>query len=119
MSDPETREGGCHCGAVAYRATVDLGQTMQCNCSHCQAKGFILTFVPADAFELLSGEDSLAEYRFHKHVIAHRFCKVCGVQPFGEGAMPDGTPTVAVNVRTIAGIDLDALSPQSVDGRSF
>lgn len=113
-----TIEGGCHCGAVRYRADADLDSTLQCNCSHCQAKGFILTFTPADRFELLSGEDKLTEYRFNTQTIAHRFCSVCGTQAFARGAMPDGSATACINVRTVDGIDLDALTPHSHDGRS-
>jgi hypothetical protein len=114
----KTIEGGCHCGAVRYRAEADLGSTLECNCSHCQAKGFILTFTPADSFELLSGEDKLTEYRFNTHKIAHLFCSVCGTQPFARGAMPDGTPMASINVRSIDDIDLDALEPQKHDGRN-
>jgi len=27
----ETREGGCHCGRVRFRATIDLDRLSQCN----------------------------------------------------------------------------------------
>ena len=57
--------GGCHCQAVQYEVEVDLAKTFICNCSHCEMKGFILAFVPATSFTLLSGEDSLTEYRFN------------------------------------------------------
>jgi len=114
-----TTTGGCHCGAVGYRADSDLDSTLQCNCSHCQAKVFVLTFTPADRFELLSGEDKLTEYRFNSQTIAHRFCSICGTQPFARGAMPDGMPTACINVRTVDSIDLDVLTPHRHDGRSM
>jgi hypothetical protein len=112
-------QGGCHCGNVRFEADVDLGQAITCNCSHCQAKGFILTFVPADNFTLLKGDGAQTEYRFNKKAIQHLFCATCGVQSFGRGEMPDGTATVAVNVRCLDGVDLEALQPQKVDGRGF
>jgi len=112
-------QGGCHCGNVRFEADVDLAHVMTCNCSHCQAKGFMLTFVPADNFRLLKGEDAQTEYLFNKRAIQHLFCSTCGVQSFGRGQMPDGTPTVAVNVRCLDGVDLETLEPQKVDGRSF
>jgi hypothetical protein len=115
----QTYQGGCHCGAVRFEAEADLDGTMQCNCSHCEKKGFILAFTPLEKFRLISGEDRLTEYRFNRHAIAHRFCSVCGIQPFGFGAMPDGTQTAAVNVRCIDGVDLAALAPQAFDGRSL
>jgi hypothetical protein len=32
--------------------------------------------------------------------------------------MPDGTKMAAVNVRCLEGVDLDAIKPRQVDGRS-
>jgi hypothetical protein len=111
--------GACHCGAVRYEAEADLGQTIQCNCSHCETKGIILTFTPVENFRLLSGEARLTEYRFNKHKIAHRFCAICGAQPFAFATNPDGTPMAAINLRCVEGIDLAALTPQKFDGRSL
>jgi hypothetical protein len=113
-------EGSCHCGKVAFAVEADPPTSaMSCNCSHCRRKGFLLTFVPVEQFRLLRGEDSLTDYRFHKHAITHRFCATCGAQPFAEGKMPDGTPTRAVNLRCVETVDLDALEVQAVDGASF
>jgi len=115
----ETKTGHCHCGAVQYQAQVDLSQAVyECNCSHCQAKGFLLQFVPADNFTLIKGEDSLTEYRFNTEKIAHLFCKVCGVQCFGKG-QKDGHPTWAINVRTIDGAEPTELTRTPVNGRAY
>jgi hypothetical protein len=111
--------GGCHCGAVRYEVTADLDQTMTCNCSRCSKLGWILTFAPAQDFKLLSGEANLIDYRFNKKVIHHLFCSTCGIESFGRGARPDGTPTVAINVCCLDGVDPSALSPKAVDGRKF
>ena len=116
----EQREGGCHCGEVRFTVKVDLGQpVMECNCSHCQAKSFLLSFIPAGDFELHSGQDRLTEYQFNKRRITHQFCAACGVQPFARGSGPDGREMVAINVRSLDGIDLWALTRKPVDGRSF
>jgi hypothetical protein len=32
--------------------------------------------------------------------------------------MPDGTPTVGINLRCIEGLDVEALDPKPWDGRS-
>ena len=67
--------GGCHCGKVRFSADVDLSKpVIECNCSHCQGKGFLLAFGPRAALELEQGEDALVEYRFNTHKIAHQFC---------------------------------------------
>jgi hypothetical protein len=113
-------EGSCHCGKVAFRVEAAAPTiAMSCNCSHCRRKGFLLAFFPADQFTLLRGEDSLTDYLFYKHNITHRFCRECGVQPFAEGKMPDGSPTRAVNLRCVEAIDPDGLELQKVDGASF
>ena len=111
--------GGCHCGAVKYEVEADLSEVMDCNCSHCAKKGFLLAFVPADQFQLLSGEESLTEYRFNKKAIAHLFCSICGVQSFGRGSGPDGKEVVALNARCLDGIDMSTLTIKHVDGKSW
>ena len=114
----QTYEGGCHCGAVRFSCEADLSTVLECNCSHCSKKGFLLAFVPKHQFRLTSGEDKLTEYRFNKHVIAHQFCSICGVQPHGFGKMPDGTETAAINARCIDGVDLTTLNRVPYDGAS-
>ncbi|MDX3907768.1 MAG: GFA family protein [Pigmentiphaga sp.] len=113
-------EGSCHCGAVAF--TVDAPvptEANSCNCSHCRRKGFLLSFVPEDAFRLTQGGDNLQSYRFHSNRIEHMFCTACGTQPFARGALPDGTPTRAINLRCVPSIDLDGLQIRRVDGASY
>ena len=99
-------QAGCHCGAVRFKVETDFAQVIECNCSHCHMKGFVLTFTPVEQFELVSGADSLTEYRFNKKVLAHQFCKVCGVQPHAFGTGPDGMKMAAVNLRCVDGLDL-------------
>lgn len=119
MPDAKNYRGSCHCGRVRYDVTADLTQVMECNCSHCQRKGFILAFVPPSQFTLKAGEQEMTEYQFNKKIIHHLFCRVCGVEPFARGKMPDGSPAVAINVRCLEGIDPDALKPMPFDGRSL
>jgi hypothetical protein len=112
-------QGSCQCGAVQYEAELDLDKTLTCNCSRCQRMGFVLAFAPAGDFQLKRGEDNLTEYRFNKKAIRHLFCKTCGVEGFAYGSMPDGSPTVAVNVNCLEGVQPRELRSQAVDGRSF
>lgn len=111
-------EGSCHCGRVAYTVEASLDQTITCNCSYCQRRGSILTFAPATSFSLDKGEDALTEYRFNTQKIQHLFCETCGIESFARGAMPDGTPMVAVNVRCLSGVEPMELEPTLFDGRS-
>jgi hypothetical protein len=104
---------------VRFTVEADLDQTITCNCSRCRPLGMILAFAPESAFDLKQGEGALSEYRFNQRKIAHLFCATCGVQSFGKAAGPDGVPMVAINARCLDGVDLNALAPKPVDGRSF
>jgi hypothetical protein len=113
-----TYSGGCHCGKVRYDVTTTIGPVMACNCSMCQKRGSLLTFVPAEQFDLRKGEDALTDYQFNKHIIHHLFCSTCGISSFSRGKSPDGKAMIAINVRCLDGIDLDALEVMKFDGRS-
>ena len=110
--------GSCQCGAVKYEVDADLDQTITCNCSRCQKLGSVLTFTSADKFALLSGEQSLTEYLFNKHAISHLFCKVCGIESFARGSMPNGSPMVAINANCLEGVEPRTLKSHHYDGRS-
>jgi hypothetical protein len=120
MPDTKTYTGSCHCGKVRYEVALDLGKVTACNCSMCGKKGTLLTFAPAEAFKLLSGEDVLTSYRFHKKVIDHNFCSICGVTSFARGKRPtDGAPLIAVNARCLEGVDVGALEIRNFDGKKL
>ncbi len=111
-------EGSCHCGAVAYTVEGEIDQVIECNCSHCSRKGFLLWFVPREQLQLRTPESALSTYRFNKHVIQHLFCKTCGTQSFGFGEN-QGVAMAAINVRCLENVDLKSLKTIPVDGRSF
>lgn len=119
MSETKTRKGSCHCGAVAFEAEMSLDGVIECNCSHCYRKGFVLAFTPRSAFRLIRGEEATTSYFFNRHNIEHRFCKTCGVQPFGYGKGPDGSEMAAINVRTLEDVEPWTWSAKRVDGRSY
>lgn len=81
--------GSCHCGTVTFTVNAEIpSQAISCNCSICRRTGSLLTFVPADQFELNSGNDQLKTYEFNKHKIQHQFCQRCGIQSFSSGCCP-------------------------------
>jgi hypothetical protein len=81
--------------------------------------GFVLAFASQDGFRLKSGSETLTEYLFNKKTIRHLFCRTCGVESFAYGKMPDGTPTVAINVNCLEEVDPRGLKSLHVDGRSY
>src|SRR5262245_59038009 len=90
MSETKTYGGGCHCGKVRFEIDADIGTLVSCNCSICAKSGTLLTFIGADKFKLLSGEEQLKDYQFNKKNIHHLFCTECGVRSFARGKAPDG-----------------------------
>ncbi|WP_444896202.1 hypothetical protein [Microbulbifer sp. SSSA005] len=49
--------GGCHCGAIRYRAQHERDSEEKlvahaCNCSMCEKVGFLHVIIPAENFKL-------------------------------------------------------------------
>ncbi len=57
-------KGSCHCSRVSFEVDGELGQVMECNCSHCARKGYLLWFVPRGKLHLATPESNLAIYTF-------------------------------------------------------
>ena len=76
--------GGCHCGAVLFRARLPDPPipALDCNCSVCSKTGFLHIMVPHDRLELITGRDALTSYRFGTGAAEHLFCSTCGVKSF-------------------------------------
>jgi hypothetical protein len=110
MAETTKYQGSCHCGNVRFEVKTDLANVISCNCS---------IFVPAADFELIAGDGAQSDYQFNRKNIHHLFCKTCGVRSFGHGKGPDGSAMYAVNVRTLDGVDLDALKVKQIDGKKF
>jgi len=86
---------------------------------HLQRKGSLLWFIPKTSFKRLTPEKDLGTYTFNKHFIKHHFCKTCGIHPFAEAADKTGKPMVAINVRTLGGVDPKSFPVKQFDGRSL
>ena len=79
MAETKNYTGGCHCGEVRFEVTADISSVVACNCSICQKRGALWSFVPADNFALRAGAEDLRDYQFGKKSIHHLFCAQCGV----------------------------------------
>lgn len=120
MTDATIHKGSCHCGKVRFEVEAEISSGMTCNCSICQRKGTVLTFVPESKFRLLSGEGEQTEYKFNKQIIQHLFCKTCGVESFARAVDPrTNTPTVAVNIRCLEDVDVEKIPTKQFNGRAM
>jgi hypothetical protein len=111
--------GSCHCGAVAYTLDDDPTEAIECNCSICRRKGYLLSFSSPERLRLETPREVLAVYTWNHHVVRHQFCKTCGCAPFGEGVAPDGTAMVAINLRCVEDLDLSKVRISPFDGASL
>jgi len=111
--------GNCHCGNIKFSVDTELSNALACNCSICSRKATLLVFVPTTQFQLLTPYENITTYTFNKHVIKHKFCAICGVQCFGEGTDPNGNTMVAVNIRCLENIDLDAIPVHHYNGKAI
>ena len=109
--------GGCQCKEVQWSVELPNTNALACNCSRCGVLGALWAFVPASAFVLHKGSEMLTEYRFNTKKIAHLFCNVCGVESFSRGVAPDGSETVAINVRCVDGLDPKTLTVTEYNGK--
>ena len=94
-------EGGCHCGAVRFRAIVTQQKAIDCNCSICRKKGFLHLIIPQSDFTLLQGKENLSTYTFNTHTAQHHFCRNCGID---------------VNLRCLDGDVLSEFTIENFDG---
>lgn len=86
----QEKTGGCQCGRVRYRVTLENDDAYLCHCRMCQRAtgGFAAAFVGAQK-DSVTWESPPDWYR--SSPIAHRpFCSVCGT-PLGFAFMEGGT----------------------------
>ena len=118
MAELSPKLGGCHYGAVRFRAALPSRLTVQdCNCSMCSKTGFLHVIVPEDRFELLDGAHCLVSYGFNTGVARHLFCSACGVKSFYRPrSNPDGW---SVNARCLDDYTRLELRIEPFDGRDW
>ena len=114
----ETREGGCHCGRVRFRAAVDLDRLSQCSCTICTKKGILHLPVMPEDFAMLRGKHALSVYTFGTGVAQHTFCRHCGIHSF---YVPRSDPeNYSVNARCLDDWDAQTMQPRRLfDGQHW
>ncbi len=111
-------KGSCHCGKVAFEVEGEVTAALQCNCSICARKHPLLWAVPHADLRVLAWSEDLGRYTFNNHVLAHRFCRTCGIHPFAEDVAEGSGRNAYINLRCVEELDLAALPVIEFDGRS-
>lgn len=112
-----SHQGSCHCGNIKFEVEGNCDSVVECNCSYCSRKGYLLWFVPRSQVAVTAKDGSLATYTFNTHKIKHHFCANCGCALFGFGEH-GGVEMAAINARCLEDFDLASVSRNFVDGRS-
>ena len=96
-------EGQCHCGNIAYEATVDPDTVLLCHCTDCQTltgSPFSRQYPGAASFVLLRGEPKTyiktAESGSKR---AHAFCPDCGTPIYASAI--SNPPSYSLRVGSI------------------
>ena len=93
MSDSNTAEGGCLCGAVRYECDPSAAlSASHCHCRDCQrstGSGFTTFFaIPETGFRVVSGKlGSFAVTGESGQELRRSFCTACGSPIFSETAL--------------------------------
>ncbi|KAF5857298.1 hypothetical protein ETB97_005982 [Aspergillus alliaceus] len=125
MTDTSTTKsytGNCHCGQVKYSFSlsppIEDQEVVQCNCSICTINGYLLVYPKLEDFNFPS-EETVKPYRFGSKQVPHYFCNKCGSSVYASGTLPGVGSLVAVNVRTVPGVEIETLKLKKIDGRNF
>jgi hypothetical protein len=109
--------GSCHCGAVTFEIETDFPELTTCDCSICRRKNALMVKVHESRLRLLTGDDALAEYRFHTMTARHFFCRTCGIYPFHRKRV---TPDYfGVNVFCLDGFDATGIPVRATVGATM
>lgn len=83
---PRSINAACHCKTVTFSVILTDGfnTIRRCNCSFCRMRGAVAVSANLKDIKILTGQESLTEYRFGTKEAVHFFCKVCGIYTFHQ-----------------------------------
>ena len=120
-------EAACHCGTIQLSFLLPPLESItvaNCNCSICEVNGYLNVYPFHQDVEWITSpevlEKSLGVYRWNSKLRKHQFCKECGTSiciDFQEVGDSPEQPHMAVNARTLKGVDLKKLKLKEFDGR--
>ena len=101
-------EGGCHCGAVRYRARGADPVVAECHCSQCRRQSghrFATTAAKNGDLTVQAGEERITWYRATPQA-ERGFCSLCGSTLFWRADGDDHTAILAGSVDEPNGLRL-------------
>ena len=106
----KTYSGSCHCGGIAFEATIDFSEgTSRCNCTFCRKTRNWTAATTPEHFRITQGDKLIRKYdATDQGSNYHCFCSICGVRLFSEGDIPElggAYVTVAISALDDASIE--------------
>ncbi|OQD82868.1 hypothetical protein PENANT_c019G03117 [Penicillium antarcticum] len=87
--------------------------------SICNLKGYVSLYALQTNVTFQGNEnDSRKEYRFGTMNFPHGFCSNCGVSMYARADGGKYGDMIAINARTLKGVDVSTLKIVQVDGKS-
>lgn len=110
----------CHCGQVKFDVEGEIKDIIECNCSICSKRGYLLWFTLRSNIRPQTDFSSLKKYQFGDKTIDHMFCQNCGVAPVGFGLDPKSdTQMAAINVRCLDNFEISSAKIIPFDGKNL
>ncbi|KAL4918724.1 Mss4-like protein [Aspergillus aurantiobrunneus] len=114
-------QGSCHCGNAKFTFSLPVPledtEVVNCNCSICSKNGYLMVYPKLSQVTFHHSDDAVTAYRWASKQFPHYFCATCGTSLYAVG--PKGSDMMAVNARTIEGVELEKLKLKAVDGKSI
>ena len=103
----------CHCGKVKLELPRAPRALTQCNCSVCRRYGALWAYFRRRSVRVRAAPAALASYSWRNKVREFRHCRTCGCITHYQQRKkkPDGSDTLAVNMRNVDQPELIAKVP--------
>ena len=120
-------KASCHCGKTRFEIAGNVpAQLTRCTCSFCAKRGALYAYYMPEQFKVAVSPQDDGVYRWNSKLVAHHFCKNCGVPTFSDSPAfePDGswdqkTRRIAVNARLFDDFDAASAPVAVIDGKNL
>ena len=120
-------KGSCHCGKTHFEIAGNVPEQLtRCTCSFCAKRGVLYAYYLPEQFKVAASPQDDGVYRWKSKLVAHHFCKNCGVPTFSDSPAfePDGswdqkTRRIAVNARLFDNFDAASAPVAVIDGKNL
>ena len=120
-------EGSCHCGKTSFKIDGNVPEQLtRCTCSFCSKRGALYAYYQPEQFQVNASAEDDGIYRWNTKLVAHHFCKSCGISTFSDspaferdGSWDKKTRRIGVNARLFDDFDAASASVSVIDGKNL